>query len=268
MTTSNNHDYYAVLGLNSSASPQEIREAYRKLAFQYHPDRNKDDPQSTEKMKAINEAYATLSDPAKKADYDSLRERFGPAAYDQFRQTHSQEDIFRNSDIDQIINEFSRSFGFRSADQMFSQFYGNNFRIYFYNQPGFTYPSHNEMPPNNNVNPTLTNAKLGLTDRMVKYLFKKLLRYELPERGRDIKDMIHLNPEMARQGGEIEFNYQKWGKAKNLIVKIPAGIGDGQKIRLREMGMAGKAGGGPGDLLITVKFNLPLSTRMKNILKR
>jgi DnaJ-class molecular chaperone len=268
MTTSNNHDYYAVLGLNSSAGPQEIREAYRKLAFQYHPDRNKDDPQSTEKMKAINEAYATLSDPVKKADYDSLRQRFGPAAYDRFRQTHSQEDIFRNSDIDQIINEFSRSFGFRNADQMFSQFYGSNFRIFFYNQPGFTSRSYDDAPSNNHVNRTLTNAKPGLADRMVKYLFKKVLRYEFPERGKDIKDMIHINPEMAQRGGEIEYNYQKWGKPKNLMVKIPAGIQDSQKIRLREMGMAGKAGGGPGDLLITVKVNLSLATRLKNILKR
>ena len=59
-----------MLGVKNDASQQEIKEAYRKLAFQYHPDRNKDEPAASDKMKALNEAYAILSDPAKRREYD------------------------------------------------------------------------------------------------------------------------------------------------------------------------------------------------------
>jgi DnaJ-class molecular chaperone len=81
-------DYYEVLGIDSNASQQEIKDTYRKLALQYHPDRNKDDPSATDKMKTINEAYATLSDPAKRREYDLLRERYGSTAHEQYRQAH------------------------------------------------------------------------------------------------------------------------------------------------------------------------------------
>lgn len=65
-------DHYKVLGIAPSASAQEIKKAYRKLAFQYHPDRNQAS-QETKKMQEINEAYATLSDPIKRKEYDILR---------------------------------------------------------------------------------------------------------------------------------------------------------------------------------------------------
>jgi len=63
-------DYYEVLGLQKGASAEDVKKAFRKLAFQYHPDRNKE-PGSEEKFKEISEAYAVLSDPAKKEKYDA-----------------------------------------------------------------------------------------------------------------------------------------------------------------------------------------------------
>ena len=80
----NQKDYYQVLGVDHNASPQKIKEAYRKLAFQYHPDRNKENPSAVEKMKEINEAYAVLSDPKKKSDYDTFHDQYGPYGYDRF----------------------------------------------------------------------------------------------------------------------------------------------------------------------------------------
>ena len=63
-------DYYKILGIAPNASMNEIKNAYRKLAFQYHPDRNQSDSTATRKMEDINEAYATLSDATKRRKYD------------------------------------------------------------------------------------------------------------------------------------------------------------------------------------------------------
>ena len=71
-------DYYEVLGVSKSASPEDIKKAYRKLAKQFHPDTNKEDEQAEHKFKEINEAYQILSDEQKRSQYDS----FGHSAFD------------------------------------------------------------------------------------------------------------------------------------------------------------------------------------------
>ena len=67
------HDYYEILGVSRAASETELKKSYRQLAMQYHPDRNPGDKKAEEHFKAVNEAYAVLSDPDKRAQYD----RFG-----------------------------------------------------------------------------------------------------------------------------------------------------------------------------------------------
>src|SRR6185369_1261075 len=96
-------DYYEVLGVKKGASVEELKKAYRKLAVKYHPDKNPGDKQAEERFKEINEAYAVLSDPKKKAQFD----QFGSS---NFHQRYSQEDIFRDQGFgtDDI---FSRIFG-------------------------------------------------------------------------------------------------------------------------------------------------------------
>jgi curved DNA-binding protein len=85
-----NKDYYAALGVARGATDDEIKKAYRKLAMQFHPDRNKGDKKAEEKFKDISEAYAVLSDKEKRSQFD----QFGAAG---FRQRYSQEDIFRGA---------------------------------------------------------------------------------------------------------------------------------------------------------------------------
>lgn len=108
-------DYYGVLGLEKSANAEQIKKAYRKLALKYHPDKNQGDKQAEDRFKEITEAYAVLSDPQKKQQYD----QFGDAA---FHQNFSQEDIFRNADLNSIFSEFG--FGGRGGDDIFSQIFG------------------------------------------------------------------------------------------------------------------------------------------------
>lgn len=90
-------DYYEVLGAQRNASKDEIKDAYRKLAMQFHPDRNKD-VGAEEKFKEISEAYAVLSDDQKRQTYDQL----GHAGFDQ---RYRQEDIFRGADFDSIFRD-------------------------------------------------------------------------------------------------------------------------------------------------------------------
>ena len=102
-------DYYQILGVPRDATDKAVKEAYRELAFKHHPDRNKDNPDAVDRMKAVNEAYAVLSHPDKRREYDTLRQQFGASAYSQFRQQYSDQDIFSGSDIFRIFQVKKRT---------------------------------------------------------------------------------------------------------------------------------------------------------------
>ena len=131
------NDYYQILGIDQKAGPRQIKDTYRKLAFEYHPDRNRKNPEAAEKMKRVNEAYAVLSDPAKRREYDAMRQQFGSSAYNQFRQNYSEQDIFSGSDVNQILEQMARAFGLRGFDEIFKEFYGQGYRHYEFRKPGF-----------------------------------------------------------------------------------------------------------------------------------
>jgi len=278
-STMNQKDYYQILGIEKSANLEQIRQAYRKLAFQYHPDRNKDNPVANEKMKEINEAYAILSDSTKRREYDALREQYGSFAYERFRQAHTQEDIFRDSDIDQVFEEFARMFGFRDFDAIFREFYGSGYRTFEFRSPGvqargfmFRSPSGTEYgTQGENVysaqeqSPTVPFP--GFIGKIAKYTLQKIAGVEFPEKGKDLKDMLVLTPDQAQNGAEVGYAYRKNGKSRNLMIRVPHGIKSGQRIRLKGMGVPGKAGGEPGDLYLKVRIRSPLSQRLKNLLR-
>ena len=198
----NQKDYYQILEVEKEASPQKIKEAYRRLAFEYHPDRNKGNPSAVEKMKEINEAYAVLSDPKKRRDYDTFHDQYGPYGYDWFRQTYSDQDIFRGSDIDQILDEMARAFGFRGFEEVFRESYGQGYHTFEFRRPGVVgkgfifigpgfgrkdrqkIPAASEMPP-------------WVACKVVRYLLKRTLGMKEPVRGEDLKDVIYLDPRQA-----------------------------------------------------------------------
>jgi curved DNA-binding protein len=107
----------------------------------------------------------------------------------------------------------------------------------------------------------------GVLGKLMKIFLKRITGVELSERGKDWHDTVSLSPEKAFDGAEVEYTYKKWGKPKNLMVKIPAKVRDGQRIRLRGMGSPGKAGGKPGDLYLQVQIRRSLAQRLKGLFK-
>jgi DnaJ-class molecular chaperone len=275
-------DYYKVLEVSEDASAEEIKKTYRKLAFQYHPDRN---PGKEEMMKEINEAYAVLSDSTKRREYDSYRQSYGFFARDRFRQAYTEEDIFRNSDINRIFEEFSRAFGFSSPEDIFSRnsFYGGQFRTFHFKGPGFSGRSFFFFGPTSKAYQDAMRSSRPQTGEIPGYrpsLFSRLLlkgvkafqksmakRYglELPERGADVEDEITISPEIASDGGKVRYHYANPANPRDIMIRVPSGVKQRQRIRLRGMGKDGSYGGESGDLYLRVKIRTSLIKKIKEL---
>ncbi len=218
-----NDDYYKSLGVDRSASTEDIKKAYRRLALKYHPDRNPSDKKNAEeKFKKISEAYAVLSDPEKRKQYDS----FGS---DAFRQKYTQEDIFRGFDLNEIL----RDLGFGGLGGEFTWFGGSGPRrgTYRRQQPGgsdyFGDPFRDQQ---------------GYTYRETP-----------PQRGQDIEYNLSISLEDSASGTETKITIKKGQKLEEINVKIPAGISSGKKLRLAGKGLKDPSGGPPGDLFLNIQ---------------
>lgn len=211
-------DYYKILGVSKSAGVEDIKKAYRKLAFKYHPDRNPGNKSAEEKFKQISEAYAVLSDPEKRQQYD----QFGSA--DQFRQRFSQEDIFRNFDLNDILRGFGFDFG------------GGGGRVFTGGGRQRTYAQMDGDPFS-----TLFGGRGGS------------YAGPMPQRGRDLQYNLSITLEESISGAEKKLSLQnEEGRAAEISFKIPAGIANGKRLRLAGKGMPGTAGGPPGDLYLNI----------------
>lgn len=256
-------DYYKVLGVDRTADAKMIKNAYRELALKYHPDRNQGNPEAMNKMKAINEAYAVLSDARKKVQYDSFRSQFGTNAHDRFRKNYSDQDIFKGSDINQVLEEMARSFGLRGFDEIFKEFYGNGYKSFEFNKKGYYVKGFFFSGFFNGNGPDLKkiseNKSFGKISR---FLLEKIAGQKIPNKGSDVFDVIRIDATLADEGGPYAY-YQKKRK-KKLVVKIPPGVHDGQKIRLSGMGEEGRGGGMDGDLFLKVQVSRSMTRRIKD----
>jgi curved DNA-binding protein len=278
-------DYYHILGVSESATFDEIKKTYRTLAFQYHPDRN---PDSEEKMKEINEAYAVLSNENKRKEYDALRKNYGFFARDQFRRTYSEQDIFKDSDIFSIFEELSKQFGFTGPEDIFSRdnFYGSRQRIFEFKGPGFSgrgffyYANTGNVKqdniyrdiPNKRKVPQIQQSLLSkVLLKGLGYFQKKAMEnlgVVIPQKGRDITDEIKVDPEIADEGGKIPYYVKHLGHRREILIKIPSGVNNGQKIVLKGLGEEGKNQGEPGNLFLKIRIHTPLILRIRKFLSR
>ncbi len=261
-------DYYQALGVPPDAEPGQIKQAYRDLAFKYHPDRNHENPAASENMKRVNEAYAVLSDARKRREYDALRQQYGSSARNQFRQQYSDRDIFSGSDIHQILEEMARSFGLRGYDDIFREFYGKGYQSFQIKRPGFFMGGFffsGSMGPGFKSKGRIPTGNAPLI-QLVQGLFNKITGLQPVSKGRDLTEAIHIDAAFAQTGGPYAYEHQK--RKKKLVVNIPPGVRDGLKIRLAGMGEAGKGGGPDGDLYLQVKIKQPLLQRIKKMISR
>ncbi|MBU1341907.1 MAG: J domain-containing protein [Proteobacteria bacterium] len=207
-------DYYQILGIDKKASASEIKKAYRKLALKYHPDKTEGDKALEEKFKKISEAYAVLSDAEKRNQYDT----YGSA---DFQQRFSQEDIFRNFDLGDILKEFG--FG-GSRGGGFSTFGRGGQRGGFSGAGG---------------NPFSHNMGGGFGQQQRPQTKGKDLEYEIP-----------LTLEEIINGTKKTITINQGGAAKAIEVQIPKGLTPGKKIRLAGKGEISPNGGPAGNLYI------------------
>jgi DnaJ-class molecular chaperone len=91
---------------------------------------------------------------------------------------------------------------------------------------------------------------------------------ELPERGKDVQGEIKITPEVAYSGGKVQYNYMKNSNSRDLMIKVPPGIKEGQRIRLKGMGKDGSYGGEPGDLYLKIKIQASFLKKTKEIFSK
>ena len=212
-------DYYKILGVDKSASKDDLKKAYRKLALKYHPDRTKGDKKAEEKFKKANEAYAVLSDPEKRQQYDTY-------GADTFQKRYTQEDIFRNADLGSIFREF----GFNTGG--FSQG-GGRARG---GSPFESIFSQGGMGGGMNFQSGFGGAR------------------PQPVKGEDSTLELNITLAEVLTGSEKTIALGRGPSADKVSVKVPAGIESGKKLRVAGKGQGSPQGGAAGDLYLLINI--------------
>ncbi|MBF0200535.1 MAG: DnaJ domain-containing protein [Desulfamplus sp.] len=218
-------DYYKILGVDKSASSGDIKKAYHKLALKYHPDKNPDDGNAETKFKEISEAYAVLSDKEKRHQYDT----YGSA---DFQQRFTQEDIFRNFDLGDILKEFGFGQSFGGGRTAFGgSFSGGN----PFGRSGGASPFGNA-----GTNPFAGMGGFGPASGQVK--------------GSNLEYEVSLTLEEIINGCKKNVSFSHEGSSETLTVTIPKGMIPGKKIRVPGKGAkSSREGGMRGDLFIIAR---------------
>lgn len=259
-------DYYAILGLGPEASEEEIRRTYRRLALEWHPDRNPGDQRAEERFKQISEAYAVLIDAAKRRAYDRARGAGEPAGFDP-----SREDVFRDLFADprasaifeELARELSRS-GLRVERSDFERtLFGG--RVVMSGRLFVLTPMspakllwrlgraalRASPPPPPRETPAFPRPTGWLGQAVG--LGRRLLGLggEHAAAG-DVAFPLRLTAAEADRGGRKRVTLRRAEGDDEVLVTIPAGIRAGTRLRLRGKGRL-RQGGGRGDAYLIVE---------------
>ncbi|WP_295788761.1 DnaJ C-terminal domain-containing protein [uncultured Microbacterium sp.] len=205
-------DFYKVLGVDKSVSAADLKKTYRKLARQYHPDSNPGDAKAEAKFKEISEAYSVLNDPEQREEYDQIRAMGSGARF-------SAPGAGGGGGFDDVFSRFGQgrqapSGGFDDFFSMFDQQGGGGFG----------------------------SGRFGQTTGGFR-------GFGGPQKGADVTARTTIDFVTAAKGETITLQGEDNVPFK---VKIPAGVSDGQKIRLRGRGRPSPDGGESGDIVVTV----------------
>ncbi|MBM6959292.1 DnaJ domain-containing protein [Bacteroides caecigallinarum] len=209
-------DYYKVLGVERNATQDDIKKAYRKMARKYHPDLNKDDPNAKDKFQEINEANEVLSDPEKRKKYDEYGEHWKHA--DEFK---AEREAYQRAQ--EKGGQSAYWYSVNGDDFMggFGRGNASGFSDFFEQLFGH-------------------GSSAGRSGR----------DYNMMSRGGDIEAQMNLSLREAAVTHKQTFSVN----GENLRITIPAGIADGQMIKLKGHGEKGSNGAPDGDLYITFQI--------------
>jgi len=260
-------DYYKILGVDKSSSVDEIKKAYRKLALKYHPDKTKGDKEAEKKFKEINEAYQILSNPAKKQQYDQFGQTFSNAASGGFSG-------FRPEDFSRFTQDFS---DMGNLSDIFESFFGGGFKT-------------NQRNPERNLRGKDVEVNLSITFEEAAFGATKKVGVSRPIKcehcnGTGAVDEKMVTCDKCGGTGQIRVTQRtilgamtqvrlcdvckgkgqkpervcrhcrgegRKNATETIEVEIPAGIDNGQTIKIDNKGEAGIRGGKPGDLYIVI----------------
>jgi molecular chaperone DnaJ len=207
-------DFYKVLGVDKGVSAADLKKTYRKLARQYHPDSNPGDAKAEAKFKEISEAYSVLNDPEQREEYDQIRAMGSGARF-------SAPGTGAGGGFDDVFSRFGQQRGgTTSGPAGFEDFFS------MFDQGGGGFGS----------------GRFGQTTGGYR-------GFGGPQRGADVTARTTIDFVTAAKGETITLQGED---NKPFKVKIPAGVSDGQKIRLRGRGRPSPDGGESGDIVVTV----------------
>jgi curved DNA-binding protein len=222
-------DYYSTLGVAKTANAKELKQAYRKLARKFHPDVNPGDNASETKFKEVNEAYEVLGDPEKRKKYDELGanwrayEQAGPGPAHGFGGGVSGFGGGGGGVHTMSEEEMREMFG---GDSPFSDF----FQTFFGGAGGFS----------------SEDTRRGAAG--VRGAARSRAR-----KGRDVEQEIELTLEDVYRGVTRRLAFRLGGQTRSVDVRIPAGVGEGSRVRIAGEGEAGSGGAPGGDLYLRIR---------------
>ncbi len=248
-------DYYDVLGVNKSASPEEIKSAYRKQAIKYHPDKNPNDKSAENKFKEASEAYGVLSDKNKKENYDN----FGHAAFENNGNQGGGFGGFGGSDFSDIFEDFFGDFGGgRRNDRRNTSNRGSDLRydLSITLEEAYSGKKQNiQFSSSDKCNTCKgSGSKPGFSAVRCTYCGGN----GKIRSNQGFFTVQQTCPQCSGSGEEItnpcndcsgSGNKQT---SKKISVTIPKGVDDGTRIRLAGKGEAGTRGGTNGDLYLFI----------------